>query len=323
MRLNSKLTLIAAFTFLLCLNTLPALAQFGRGGTEATITDVETQVAEDELRFIVDFEVTGLPDAEVSVTVWVLDEYGVQLTDANGAEVGAFTTVTADADTTTFDNLELSVPFTDLPEAGFNYSVQPLVRVWDTAEETSLAFYGGADVTPVLVELVETTPDADSDGDGVANVDDRCHVASPGATGADTTGCPTEFDPFIDLTFDHNPHQLWYNRYWTGSCQNVPGFCLPGDPNWFGTVDEVLATVDIPAEDTGRLRNKLWALGRMVGHEWSSDASHSTIATGDLRGWGRIMSNMDVTNPDAAIDTVAFEANVKMRENGRSEIEQG
>ncbi|MEM6281295.1 MAG: hypothetical protein AAF787_03805 [Chloroflexota bacterium] len=140
----------------------------------------------------------------------------------------------------------------------------------------------------------EPADPADIDGDGVPNDDDLCDGAIPGATGADDTGCPTEFDPYVDLTFDHEAHRLWYGRYWTGECAGVPGFCLPGDPKWFTVTEDVAAQV--PAAQQGVVRNRMWAVGRTVGHEWASDPElndDKQIFTGQLRGWGRQLERAD------------------------------
>ncbi|MEL6269444.1 MAG: hypothetical protein AAFU54_26610 [Chloroflexota bacterium] len=133
----------------------------------------------------------------------------------------------------------------------------------------------------------------DTDADGVLNEDDLCDGAIPGATGADDTGCPTEFDPYVDLTFDHDAHELWYGRYWTGECAGVPGICFPGDPKWFTVTEDVVAQV--PEAQQGVVRNRMWAVGRAVGHEWASDPdlNDKQIFTRQLRGWGRDLERAD------------------------------
>lgn len=153
--------------------------------------------------------------------------------------------------------------------------------------------------TPTPTEIPNTPPppteitDADSDGDGVADDLDLCDGQITGATGTDETGCPTELDPYIDHEYDHDAHRLWYRRYWTGNCEDVPGFCLPGDPSWFNVVDELEQTV--PEAERGVLRNRLWAFGRTVGHEWASDPdlNDKQIVTRDLRRWGNQLENAE------------------------------
>ncbi len=149
--------------------------------------------------------------------------------------------------------------------------------------------------SPMITDMptATTTPDPnDADGDGVPNANDRCGALT-GATDVDANGCPKEFDPYAGLMFDHEPHELWYGRFWTGSCRGVPGFCLGGDPAWFDVTDELVA--QFPDDEQGVLRNRLWAAGRTIGHEWASDPdlNDKQIFTRDLRQWGRQLERAD------------------------------
>ncbi len=141
-----------------------------------------------------------------------------------------------------------------------------------------------------------TTPN-DTDGDDVTNADDQCDSAITGASGADAVGCPDTFDPYVNLTYNHEPHELWYRRFWTGSCENVPGFCLRGDPAWLDVTDEIAA--QFPADEQGRVRNRLWAMGRAVGYDWSSDEDINTdkvVTTRQFQRWGNALeSSEDIT----------------------------
>ena len=152
---------------------------------------------------------------------------------------------------------------------------------------------------PAAVGAQTTTPSPsptvnpdDVDGDGVANDVDRCGALT-GATEVDEYGCPTELDPTAGLTFDHEPHELWYGRFWTGSCRGVPGFCLGGDPAWFDVTEEI--AVQFPEDEQGVIRNRLWSAGRTIGHEWASDPdlNDKQIFTRQLRGWGRQLERAD------------------------------
>jgi hypothetical protein len=159
-----------------------------------------------------------------------------------------------------------------------------------------LAACGRVEPAPASTPIPPTPTDDtaanlnDTDGDGVLNADDLCDGAITGASGADTNGCPDVFDPYANLTYNHQPHELWYGRFWTGSCENVPGFCLSGDPAWLTVTDEIAA--EFPADEQGRIRNRLWAIGRAVGYDWSSDEAINTdkaITTGQLRRWGNAL----------------------------------
>jgi hypothetical protein len=134
----------------------------------------------------------------------------------------------------------------------------------------------------------------DTDGDGVANTADLCEGFITGASEVDETGCATVFDPYVNLTYNHEPHELWYGRFWTGSCENVPGFCLPGDPAWTNVTLEIAE--QFPPDEQGVVRNRLWAVGRAVGFDWSSDEEINTdkaITTGQLRQWGNALQSSD------------------------------
>ncbi len=110
-----------------------------------------------------------------------------------------------------------------------------------------------------------------------------CTDQLPGATAPDTKGCPTEFDPFDQLTFDDSLHEAWYGRFWTGSCAGVNAFCISG-PGWYETIDILLGR--LPEAEHAYARNRMWALGRAVGHDWARDNRIDAIATSDIQAWG-------------------------------------
>lgn len=148
------------------------------------------------------------------------------------------------------------------------------------------------DPPPATGEAAAISPD-DTDGDGVANAVDLCEGFITGASEPDANGCPTEFDPYAELEYDHKPHELWYGRFWTGRCEGVPGFCIGGDPAWFDVTEELVALV--PEAQQGVLRNRLWAAGRAIGYEWASDPNlnDKQIFTQQLRVWGRQLERAD------------------------------
>jgi hypothetical protein len=144
-------------------------------------------------------------------------------------------------------------------------------------------------LTPTPEQVVD--PD-DTDGDGIPNSVDLCEGAITGASGVDPFGCPTSFDPYVNLTYNHEPHERWYVRFWTGSCEGVPGLCLPGDPAWENVSEEIAAR--FPEAEQGLARNRLWAIGRAVGFDWSSDPdinADKQIDTRKLRQWGSELEN--------------------------------
>ena len=142
----------------------------------------------------------------------------------------------------------------------------------------------------------------DSDGDGVADELDLCPRTLSGTGCVDSTGCPTEIDPFADLEFDDNLHRAWYRRFWTGDCKDVKdesfwegilckggkrGSTRPREQFWYDTVDRCLQKL-APAE-RGPIRFRLWELGRLVGHEWARANNVRKIDSNDIKDWGKTL----------------------------------
>lgn len=161
--------------------------------------------------------------------------------------------------------------------------------------------------TPIPVEQVTAEPSVaaplgvDIDDDDVDDGLDRCVGAVPGASEEDDSGCPTQFDYITDLDFDSPLHRGWYERFWTGSCQNVSAFCVPGSPAWNETVATL--TSGLPADQASVLRFHLWVVGQAVGYDWSRDNSVRTIVDNDLRAWNDQLTN----SQDLLADVLAIE----------------
>jgi hypothetical protein len=171
----------------------------------------------------------------------------------------------------------------------------------------------------------DTVQVIDSDSDGVLDERDRCHSIIPGISGVDSTGCPTEIDPFADLEFDDKMHRAWYKRFWTGDCRDVKraGFweglkCRGGergstDPRkqfWYDTVDQCVQKV--ATEDQGSLRLTLWELGRLVGHEWARDNDIRKIDSDDIKQWGETLLNAKGQDLHDVIEGINGEALAKL-----------
>lgn len=149
---------------------------------------------------------------------------------------------------------------------------------------------------------------SDADGDGVFDEVDECPEPLPGGNSFDARGCPTVFDPYTGLAFEHTKHEDWYRRFWTGSCDGLGffDFCREGDPFWHGIVDETLQRV--PESDRPRLRYRLWKLGRIVGHEWARDNDVRLIDTGDVSRWGeklRTASDVEMATKEIMVAAAA------------------
>jgi len=124
------------------------------------------------------------------------------------------------------------------------------------------------------------------------------------------------FDPYAGLTFDNERHKAWYTRFWTGSCRDVPDlFCLPGDPSWYASVDQMVKLV--PAADQDHVQNRLLILGRAVGFEWARDRSIHKISIGDLENWGKQLE----TSTDIETTIAQIEQDVCTRLKGQPTVE--
>ncbi|PJF39992.1 MAG: hypothetical protein D6737_14130 [Chloroflexi bacterium] len=291
--------------------------------TNVEIQNVSTTVIEDSgIRFVVEMGLTELEGQTIGVTLWVFDEFGVPLHDMAGNEIGAFTSIRCCDDVQFTQNnravIEMLIPATALPQHPFAYKIQPFVRVWNESNEESLAFYGiQNDFTEIFFgDTLQQEMNNDDDGDGIVDGQDLCPGNIPGASRVDATGCPGELDPFFGLSFDDETHRRWYRRFWTGSCAGLLFRCLPGDPKWFDVTEEVVAGV--PIEQQGLLRQRMWALGVMVGFDWARDNDIGHISTSNLREWGNLLERRDVTNPNVVLDTIALQANMKLRSWGRT-----
>lgn len=125
----------------------------------------------------------------------------------------------------------------------------------------------------------------DSDNDGIVDSSDMCIGSIPGQLDINVeTGCPTDFEPSADLSFDKNDpkHELWYQHFWDGKCSGLSllDFCTPGHP-WASYVNQLDGQLNAEL-----LRAQLWAAGRFIGFEWARNNDIRRIDTNDIKGWG-------------------------------------
>ena len=106
-----------------------------------------------------------------------------------------------------------------------------------------------------------------------------------GGSQTDVNKCPQAFNRLEGLEFDDDLHLRWYARFWTGKCKNFRflDFCVEDEGGWYDLVDVMSARV-APHERV-RARAELWAVGRMIGYEWSERNQERKISTDDLRDW--------------------------------------
>lgn len=147
-----------------------------------------------------------------------------------------------------------------------------------------------------------TTTGPDADGDGVEDASDRCSTHLPGTSGVDSTGCPTQIDPYVGLQFKNPGHRAWFKRFWYGSCEDVkfPQICFPGSPYWEDAITQAMARV--PEVEQGYLRNRMWALGRAGGLNWADTEPVKKITLDYVRQWGNTLLASET--PDALLATV-------------------
>jgi hypothetical protein len=115
--------------------------------------------------------------------------------------------------------------------------------------------------------------------------------------------------PSDGLVFADDKHRKWYARFWTGRCDDL-GFlvCFPGSPNWNETTRRLVAAA--ASDRRADLRQRLLALGRLIGHEWAKENDVRRISTADLRAWNAELDKGG--DADAALGHVEAEARQKL-----------
>jgi hypothetical protein len=100
--------------------------------------------------------------------------------------------------------------------------------------------------------------------------------------------CARLAPPSASLSFDSPEHRLWYRRFWTGDCKDLPILaCVPGNPNWNDVITQLLKK---GRPDQGpAIRASACRLGEVVGHEWSRAKAVRRINTEDLRSYIAIL----------------------------------
>lgn len=92
--------------------------------------------------------------------------------------------------------------------------------------------------------------------------------------------------PYDGLSFDDPGHRRWYARFWTGECRDLSLFvCLPGRPYWHETMRRLAATAS--PERRQVVTQRLFLLGKRIGHEWAKANDVRKISTDHIRAWYR------------------------------------
>ena len=108
--------------------------------------------------------------------------------------------------------------------------------------------------------------------------------------------------------YDTPVHERWYRRFWTGSCDGLPLFCIPGSPNWNDIVGKLLVR-SAPAERVALLP-RACRLGQLIGLEWSRAKAIRRIDTNDLRVFNAMMEATG--DPVKGVDRVERAARGKL-----------
>lgn len=125
-------------------------------------------------------------------------------------------------------------------------------------------------------------------------------VATAGEAGCDCdASCADQTDPTQGLSFETAEHRLWYQeRFWRGRCSDgLPWTCWPGE-SWYDVMSLRLAKT--PSVERSHLCQRLYSLGRTIGHEWARDNDVRRISTKDLNEWRKML--LGASNAEEGIE---------------------
>ena len=139
------------------------------------------------------------------------------------------------------------------------------------------------------------------------SMSDGAEMSTMAQIRADEFGCPLAAPALADLKFDDSLHRLWYRRFWTGVCVDLPMFsCFSGQPYWTETMHRILLKLPEASRDSSHAR--MCALGKLVGYEWAKDNNIRKIDTRLVSRWiARLESATDPISELAAIEGEAKE----------------
>lgn len=96
------------------------------------------------------------------------------------------------------------------------------------------------------------------------------------------TDCQAHVASAARLSFAHEKHRLWYQRFWNGKCEGLSQSflgdgCSESEPGW----NQVVSTVvqQGPAERRSELLARVCKLGELIGYEWAKDNNVRCIHT--------------------------------------------
>jgi hypothetical protein len=131
-------------------------------------------------------------------------------------------------------------------------------------------------------------------------------VAASSAIGQNYVGQPCKAGPAP--TFEDHLQSLWYRRFWTGQCTDLPVFgCRQGKPYWNDVVRALSARA--PAAKRVEVATRACRLGRQIGFEWTRPRAERRIDTHDLGAFNTTLEQA----PDVMAGLTAVEASVRAK----------
>lgn len=94
--------------------------------------------------------------------------------------------------------------------------------------------------------------------------------------------CQPHVSSTARLSFAHEKHRLWYQRFWNGKCQGLSqsflgDACSETEPGW----NDVVGTIVRQGQETRRAEAlaRVCKLGELIGYEWAKDNNVRCIHT--------------------------------------------
>lgn len=116
--------------------------------------------------------------------------------------------------------------------------------------------------------------------------------------------CPSGVVP----RFEDHLQSLWYRRFWTGDCKELPAMgCRKGQPYWNNVVRKITARA--PANQRAAVSTRVCKLGRQIGFEWTRPKKERRIDTRDLQKLNATLEQ----STDVSAGLAAVEASVRAR----------
>jgi hypothetical protein len=124
--------------------------------------------------------------------------------------------------------------------------------------------------------------------------------------------CASHVAAISRLSFAHEKHRLWYQRFWTGKCQGLSqsflgDACSESEPGWNEAVSVLVRQA--PKERQGEVLARACKLGELIGYEWAKDNNVRCIHTfgtnslstlnGLLKGTGDVFERVTRTEARA------------------------